>query len=105
MSDNGFMTTTELVTTVDRSTEVNTDEETEPGKLAHIVPPDLGPDGKPTRTGAVKVMEARLNGTPVTALCGWTWVPQQDPQRFPLCHRCKELADGINFDPGQMPRS
>jgi hypothetical protein len=99
------VTTTELLTTVDRSTEVNTDEETEPGKLAHIVPPDLGKDGKPERSGAAKVMEARVMGTPVTALCGWTWVPQQDPQNFPLCHRCKEIADTIRKDPGGMPRS
>jgi hypothetical protein len=99
------MTKTDLITTVDRSTEVNTDDETEPGKLAHIVPPDNGPDGKAVRSGAVKVMEARINGTPVTALCGWTWVPQQDPQQFPLCHRCKEIADRIKFDPNGMPRS
>ena len=93
---------TDLLTTVDRSTEVNTDDETEPGTLAQIVPPAGGKAGK---TGAATVMEARLNGTPVTALCGWTWVPQQDPQQFPLCHRCKEIADAIKFDSNSMPRS
>jgi hypothetical protein len=96
---------TDLLTTVDRSTEVNTDDETEPGKLAHIVPPDVGLTGKVTKSGAVKVMEARINGTPVTALCGWTWVPQQDPAQFPLCHRCKEVADRIQRNPDDMPRS
>lgn len=95
----------DLITTFDRSTEVNTDEETEPGKLAHIVPPDVGPDGKVTKDAAIKVMEARIDGTAVTALCGWTWVPQQDPQKFPLCHRCKEIADAIGRDSGGMPRS
>lgn len=96
---------TDLITTVDRSTEVNTDTETEPGRLAHIVPPDIGPDGTVLKAAAVKVMEARINGTPVTALCGWTWVPSQDPQRFPLCHRCKEIADLGKLDSGRMPRS
>ena len=96
---------TDLLTTVDRSTEVNTDEETEPGRLAHIVPPDIGADGKVAKAASIKVMEARINGTPVTALCGWTWVPQQDPQQFPLCHRCKAIADAIKFDSNAMPRS
>lgn len=96
---------TDLITTVDRSTEVNTDEETEPGRLAHIVPPDIGSDGKVSKAASIKVMEARINGTPVTALCGWTWVPQQDPQKFPLCHRCKEIADLGGRDANQMPRS
>jgi hypothetical protein len=96
---------TDLITTFDRSTEVNTDQETEPGKLAHIVPPDWDNKGKVTKSGSVKVMEARINGTPVTALCGWTWVPQQDPQQFPLCHRCKDVADQINKNPNDIPRS
>jgi hypothetical protein len=32
-------------------------------------------------------------------------VPQQDPQQFALCHRCKEIADHIKFDSNNMPRS
>lgn len=95
-------------TTFDRSTEVNDDDQADPGKLSHIVPPDNGPDGRAIKTGIQKVMEARVNGTPVTALCGWTWVPSQDPKQFPLCHKCKEIVEGYKEDlrdPNRMPRS
>jgi len=37
------------------------------------------------------VLEARVNGTPVTALCGYVWVPSRDPQRHPICQRCLDL--------------
>jgi hypothetical protein len=37
------------------------------------------------------ILEARVNGTPVTALCGYVWVPSRDPQRHPICTRCLEL--------------
>ncbi len=37
-----------------------------------------------------KMMDAILNGTPVTALCGKTWIPTRDPQKFPVCPPCKE---------------
>jgi hypothetical protein len=43
------------------------------------------------------ILEARVNGTPVTALCGYVWVPSRDPQRHPICQRCLDLfkASGI----------
>ena len=41
------------------------------------------------------VLEARINGTTVTALCGKKWVPSRDPQRFPICPTCAELAKGM----------
>jgi hypothetical protein len=45
----------------------------------------------PDRNAEAVVLEARVTGTPVTALCGKRWVPQRDPQRFPLCPTCKEI--------------
>lgn len=39
------------------------------------------------------VTEAYINGTPVTALCGKTWVPSRNPEKHQLCPRCKELLD------------
>lgn len=44
------------------------------------------------RTGP-NVMEGLVNGTPVRALCGKVWVPNRDPQRFPLCPTCREIAE------------
>lgn len=32
-----------------------------------------------------------IEGTPVTALCGKRWVPSRDPERYPVCPRCREL--------------
>ena len=42
-----------------------------------------------------KIMEAMVNGTPVTALCGKVWIPSRDPKKFPVCPTCKEIYDGI----------
>lgn len=40
-----------------------------------------------------KIMESALTGEPVVALCGKVWVPNRDPQRFPVCPTCKEILD------------
>lgn len=40
-------------------------------------------------------MDAMVNGTPVTALCGKVWVPSRDPQRFPVCPECKEIFESL----------
>lgn len=57
------------------------EQDTEPGKHAHIV---YDPEG-------TKVLTAMINGTPVKALCGYVWVPSRDPMKFPLCPRCEEI--------------
>ena len=45
-----------------------------------------------TRPMEVVVLEARINGTPLVALCGYTWVPTRDPNKHPLCETCKKMA-------------
>ena len=48
-----------------------------------------------------KIVASAVEGTPVTALCGKVWVPSRDPQRFPVCPRCKEMMDLLHsFDSG-----
>lgn len=54
----------------------------DPDKLAHILHPRYTP---------AMLMQARMEGTPVEAWCGHTWVPSRDPKKLPLCHRCKDL--------------
>ena len=49
-------------------------------RFSHYVPKD-------------KLMAAMIEGTPVRALCGKLWVPSRDPQRFPVCPRCKEIHE------------
>ena len=78
------------------------DEELETGEpaMAHIVKTE------PDESAAAKVLEARIYGTPVEALCGHVWVPSRDPKQLPLCDRCKEIYemyrsfnDGLNDRP------
>jgi hypothetical protein len=39
------------------------------------------------------ILTARVTGTPVTALCGYTWVPSRDPQKHPVCPKCLEIFE------------
>jgi Protein of unknown function (DUF3039) len=39
-----------------------------------------------------EIVRAAVEGGLVTALCGWKFQPVRDPQRFPVCPKCKELA-------------
>lgn len=89
---------------LDLRTDQQTDERVETGrpKAAHIVKVEPG------ESAVAKVMEARIYGTPVEALCGEVFVPQQDPGKLPLCGTCKEIYDlyrsvgdgGLNETPG-----
>jgi hypothetical protein len=47
----------------------------------------------PGESAAAKVLEARINGTPLEALCGHVWVPSRDPKQLPLCQQCKEIYE------------
>lgn len=43
-----------------------------------------------------------LTGEPVVALCGKTWVPTRDPEKFPVCPECREIYEnvvGMNLPP------
>jgi Protein of unknown function (DUF3039) len=66
-----------------------TDERTEldNGKCAHIVRTEPG------QTATAVVLQARIEGTPLTALCGYVFVPQRDPKSLPVCPKCKEIYD------------
>ena len=69
---------------------------------AHIVKTDPG------ENAAAKVLEARIMGTPLEALCGHVWVPSRDPKQLPLCEKCKAIYemyrsfnDGLNERPDE----
>lgn len=55
--------------------------------VAHIVKTEPG------ESAAAKVLEARIYGTPLEALCGHVWVPSRDPKQLPMCQKCKEVYD------------
>ncbi len=74
--------------------------ETEDGPVAHIVRTKRNEDA------TAKVLAARVEGTPLEALCGHTWVPSRDPKQLPVCQKCKdvygmyrEFNDGLNETP------
>ena len=63
------------------------DTETEEPSVAHIV------KVAPGESAAAKVLEARIMGTPIEALCGHVWVPARDPKQLPVCQACKQTYD------------
>jgi hypothetical protein len=82
-------------TTLVDETELDTAEP----QSAHIV--KTGPG----ENAAAKVLEARINGTPLEALCGHVWVPNRDPKQLPLCEKCKEVYEMYrNFNDGLNER-
>lgn len=70
-------------------TTLETETVTQTGKpdSAHIVKTDPG------ENAAAKVLEARIMGTPLEALCGHVWVPSRDPKNLPLCEECKTIYE------------
>jgi len=61
-------------------------EETDP-IFSHIIERD------DNASAHARIMEARVNGTPVTALCGHVWVPSRNPENHPICQKCLELYE------------
>ena len=75
--------------------------ETDEPSMAHIVKTEPGEDA------AAKVLEARIEGTPLEALCGHTWVPSRDPKQLPVCQKCKDIYEmyrGMNDRLDETPR-
>ena len=96
------MSETPGLQTLPAETIPDVEELTETGEplVAHIV--KTGPD----ETAAAKVLEARIYGTPLEALCGHVWVPSRDPKQLPVCQKCKEIYDmyrGFNDDLRDTP--
>lgn len=81
--------------------EVDETPETASPQVAHVVKPSGG-------DAAAKVLEARIYGIPLEALCGEVFVPQRDPTKLPLCSPCKEIYDvyrAVNDGLGDTPES
>jgi hypothetical protein len=37
------------------------------------------------------IVRSNVEGIPVMALCGKVWIPNRDPDRYPVCPTCKEI--------------
>ena len=60
-----------------------------PEDAAHIVRLPRDQDGK--TTAQAYIMQARIEGFEVEALCGYRWIPQKDPKVLPVCETCLEI--------------
>jgi hypothetical protein len=38
-----------------------------------------------------EIVRSNVEGVPVMALCGKMWIPNRDPERYPVCPTCKEI--------------
>jgi hypothetical protein len=61
-----------------------------------------------SRPNPARVLEARIYGIAIEALCGHVWVPSRDPKQLPLCEACKSVYemyrmfnDGLNNAPDE----
>lgn len=88
---------TPLSTGVREAIATRPEDETITGvpQVAHIVKTD--------GDAAAKVVEARIYGTPLEALCGMVFVPQRDPTRLPMCAACKDIYEAYRVFNGGLP--
>lgn len=42
-----------------------------------------------------KMMESMVKGKALRALCGKKWVPNRDPEKFPICPTCLEIYNTL----------
>lgn len=73
-------------------TDERTDEQivtsTNKPDAAHIV---MVPPGEDDETPQAYVLRARIEGFPVVALCGHTWVPHKAATGLPVCQECLDI--------------
>lgn len=82
-------------TIVETTPEVIPYEDEDDGKnhLTHIVnPPNNLHLWQPGMSAQDIVDLARALGTNVVALCGHTWVPKRNPEKYPVCQACMDIA-------------
>lgn len=65
--------------------------------LAHIVKVPFGKDAQ------AYLLQARIEGRTVVALCGWKWIPARDPHALPVCDVCKEIYGLYRMERGGLP--
>ncbi len=66
-------------------------------RFTHVVLEGFTPDEGDFVKAGTGVVEGMVNGVPVRALCGKEWVPGRDPQRYPICPTCREVAESMGW--------
>jgi hypothetical protein len=41
------------------------------------------------------IVRSAVEGVAVVALCGKKWIPNRDPEKYPVCPSCKEILAGL----------
>jgi len=41
------------------------------------------------------IVRSNVEGVPVVALCGKRWIPNRDPDRYPVCPTCMEIRKAL----------
>lgn len=67
-------------------------------RFTHIVLEGYTPDDGEFVAIGNSVVEGIINSSVVQALCGKTWVPGRDPQKYPLCPTCRDIAISLGWD-------
>lgn len=91
---NGVSTQLETKTVVDARTQI---DEGDHERFTHLVLEGYTPKDGDFVPLDNSVVEGMINSTPVRALCGKVWVPGRDPQKYPLCPTCKEIATSLGW--------
>lgn len=74
----------------------------DPDHRTHIVNPPNNPHIWQPGMEAQDVVDiARTTGQEITALCGYTWVPKRDPEKFDICDACMKIAGDIMREMGE----
>ena len=84
---------------IDSKRNTSATDETDPGSCAHIVHTDR------RRNAPAIVLQARIEGTALKALCGYVFVPQKDPKSLPVCAECKEIYELMRMMDERYPES
>lgn len=77
--------------------EVVTTDEGDHERFTHVVLEGYTPKDGEFVPLENSVVEGMINATPVRALCGKVWVPGRDPQRYPICPTCREIAMSMGW--------
>lgn len=92
---------TEMFT--DEIIELDLYEDTDDGNehLTHIVNPPGNTHIWQIGMSSKDVVDiARWNGIEITALCGYKFVPKRNPEKYPACQSCFDIAGAIMSEDG-----
>lgn len=94
----------DLQTDADLETFVTPYEDVDDGKdhMTHIInPPRNIHIWVPGMTSQEIVQIARAHNMTVIALCDYEWVPKRNPEKYPVCQPCMDIAGELMRGAGE----